>query len=262
MDFRKRDIELNKVIEFANKKIDATSKEDLRVSVSNGVTQYYRRTPGVSGPNGKYIRKSEFEIVRKLAGQMYYKNLLKCAVREKYHIHCLANIYDGNTFENSFEKLHPQLSEIVKPIVESDRLYIKNWQDKKSSINNTFEIFGNSYSNKGEHVRSKSEKLIADILYQNGIPYKYEECLKFSDGTILFPDFTILDVKRRREVYLEHLGCMDDYQYQERAFEKIKKYENNGIYIGVNLLITSESASVPFNNLNFEKMVKMWLDIG
>ena len=36
------------------------------------------------------------------------------------------------------------------------------------------------YSDRGERVRSKSEKILADYLYHHNIPYKYEKPLQLS----------------------------------------------------------------------------------
>ena len=51
-------------------------------------------------------------------------------------------------------------------------------------------------TNNGEIVRSKSEKIIADLLFMLGIPYVYECPLDTPGGTI-YPDFTILDISTR-----------------------------------------------------------------
>ena len=40
-------------------------------------------------------------------------------------------------------------------------------------------------------VRSKSEVIIANILFDRGIPFTYEKPLFASDGTFLLSDFTI-----------------------------------------------------------------------
>ena len=49
------------------------------------------------------------------------------------------------------------------------------------------------YTIKGERVRSKSEKIIADELYRYQIPYKYEFPLTLAThnrNIQLYPDFT------------------------------------------------------------------------
>lgn len=45
---------------------------------------------------------------------------------------------------------------------------------------------------RGERVRSKSEKILADYFYRNGILYKYECPLYLKYFGTIYPDFTFL----------------------------------------------------------------------
>ena len=58
----------------------------------------------------------------------------------------------------------------VSPFVLTDEMYIKEWEsvifEGMDMASNPQEIF----TERGEQVRSKSEKIIADSLYRNGIP--------------------------------------------------------------------------------------------
>ena len=99
---------------------------------------------------------------------------------------------------------------------------------------------------RGERVRSKSEKIMADYFYRKNIPYKYECPLKLND-LIIYPDFTILDVKRRQEKYLEHFGMMGDLDYVSNMMLKIATYEQNNIFIGDRLICTFESIRRPLS---------------
>ncbi|MCH4192124.1 MAG: hypothetical protein LKF52_07435 [Butyrivibrio sp.] len=49
------------------------------------------------------------------------------------------------------------------------------------------------YTEKGELVRSKSEKIIADKLFMMKIPYHYEKPLKLDSYGYVHPDFTVLN---------------------------------------------------------------------
>ncbi|MBQ4045421.1 MAG: hypothetical protein II627_03140 [Lachnospiraceae bacterium] len=84
--------------------------------------------------------------------------------------------------------------------------------------------------------------LIANKLFSMNIPYKYEQPLLLNSGTTIFPDFTILDLRRRRELYLEHFGMMDNPEYSEKAIKKNDDYARNGIFLGCQLFITMESS--------------------
>lgn len=70
---------------------------------------------------------------------------------------------------------------------------------------------------------------------------KYEFPLKLKGYGIVYPDFTLLDVKHRREIYWEHFGMMDNPEYAYKAVLKLETYMKNGFYPGKNLLLTFET---------------------
>lgn len=63
----------------------------------------------------------------------------------------------------------------------------------------------------GDMVRSKSEVIIANILYERQIPFQYEAPLVV-DGQCYSPDFTISWAGKT--YYWEHLGLLEQEQYQ------------------------------------------------
>ena len=65
----------------------------------------------------------------------------------------------------------------------------------------------------GDVVRSKSEVIVANILYQSGIPFQYEKPLFAPDRSWRLPDFTI--DWQGYEHYWEHLGMLDRDDYAE-----------------------------------------------
>lgn len=98
------------------------------------------------------------------------------------------------------------------------------------------------YTKKNERVRSKSEVIIANLLNMMNLPYRYECALVVGDRKI-HPDFTILDVENRRQVYLEHCGMMDTPNYAKSAVERINLLALNNICIGENLICTFETST-------------------
>ena len=60
------------------------------------------------------------------------------------------------------------------------------------------------YTSREERVRSKSEIIIADTLSRESIPYRYECPLHIPDVGNIYPDFTVLNVAKRKELYWEH----------------------------------------------------------
>ncbi|MBR6683752.1 MAG: hypothetical protein IKL38_05365, partial [Firmicutes bacterium] len=91
---------------------------------------------------------------------------------------------------------------------------------------------------KGDFVRSKSEALLANLLYLNGIEYEYEKPL-YLNGHRIHPDFTIKQ-PGGRELYWEHLGMAGDAGYDRNWSKKSRIYAENGISEGNGLIITRD----------------------
>jgi hypothetical protein len=91
------------------------------------------------------------------------------------------------------------------------------------------------------------------MYYELGIPYRYECALKLPNGKIKYPDFTLLDTKRRRLIYHEHMGLMEEDRYRKDNLSKVNEYRKNGIFIGKNLVLTFEGPGYPFNIADIKK---------
>ena len=85
----------------------------------------------------------------------------------------------------------------------------------------------------------------------------YEAPLKLKNKTI-YPDFKLLDLKRRRTVYWEHFGMMDRPEYAEAAVRKIMEYEAEGLLLGNQLIITMETTEKPLNIEDVERILKQF----
>ena len=112
---------------------------------------------------------------------------------------------------------------------------------------------------KGERVRSKSEKILADYFFRNGIEYKYECPLYLNGVGIIYPDFTFLSKKTGGEIYWEHNGMVDSPDYARKMVRKINAYEKNGIFVGERLILTYETEQTILNTDKIEQMVKRYL---
>jgi len=97
-------------------------------------------------------------------------------------------------------------------------------------------------------VRSKSEVIIANLLFERGIEFRYEIPLFASDGSMYLPDFTIN--WQGEELYWEHVGMLhrEDYKVKWEAKEKWYKKHFAG-----RLLLTFEGSDL---SLQAEKIVE------
>jgi hypothetical protein len=75
----------------------------------------------------------------------------------------------------------------------------------------------------GDMVRSKSEVIIANLLHQRVVPFRYEQLLMAGDGSVRLPDFTV--TWAGETWYWEHLGRLDLETYSARWAQKQAWYE-------------------------------------
>ena len=185
----------------------------------------------------------------------YNEKFLVDAAREIVHLEdAIAKLSKSNA-DLTYRNLSDFRRKLVTPYLLTDELYSAQWL-AKSSKQETFLAENLVYDTKrGEKVRSKSEAIIADVLYDLGIPYVYEKKLVLKDGASRRPDFTLLDMKQRREIYLEHFGLLDDPEYLAKTLQKLDEYRTNGIYPGKNLIFTYETEALPLDIKGIRKML-------
>ena len=79
-------------------------------------------------------------------------------------------------------------------------------------------------------VRSKSEVIIADLLFSKNIDYQYESPLPDLDGGLpRYPDFKFEDDEMGITYFWEHLGMLRQPKYRRRWERKLKWYRKQGI---------------------------------
>ncbi len=109
---------------------------------------------------------------------------------------------------------------------------------------------------RGEMVRSKSEVIVANILYKMEIDYTYEEVLTIK-GKNYMPDFTLR--YQGRTAYLEHLGMLGNASYKDHWNEKKSNYEKLGISEkNGNLIITQDGLDGSLDSKLIEERINKW----
>lgn len=106
-------------------------------------------------------------------------------------------------------------------------------------------------------LRSKSEAMIAWELFNNHIPFRYENDIKTPLGTF-HPDFTIRHPKTGEIFIWEHFGLMDDADYAHRCANKIEIYNSIGYTPMCNFIMTFETKMKPFDAKKAASMVKIF----
>jgi len=255
----KRLLWLDKIIKEKEASIKDAPDGELRAARNGGTIQYFIRYEG-GDTNGKYLKKGEQGLAKTIA-QKEYDNKVVLAAKEEYKIlKRLMKVYMNKNIESVPEKIAPLKMALVTPVEKSDEEYVAEWLAQEYE---PFDYYSEAltYENsKGIKMRSKSEVLISNILDELGIPYLYEKPLKLSKYKTVSPDFTLLDMRTRQEVYLEHLGMLDNMDYVEKNMNKIRAYEEAGIYIGSRLLISHEARNAQFNAKSVKGMLSEYFD--
>lgn len=254
-EFRKRSKELEKLISELETRIPKLPSGNIRISKKNKWLQYFLITEKAD-THGKYLKKGERQIAFKIAQRDYYEKLLKESKREKQAIDKYVSGMKGIRPEEVYEELNDYRKAIVQPIILSDEEYVRRWLAE--------EYRGNPYNpeeriqdtNRGEKVRTKSEARLADIFYEMGIPYRYEYPVKLYNGKIKYPDFALLKMPERKEIYLEHMGLLEDEQYRRNNLIKLQEYNKSGIVMGDNLILTFETEYAPLSIKDTKDMIK------
>ena len=185
--------------------------------------------------------------------------LLETALKELKCLEYLTKKYPEQTCEEVFERLNEERKKYVVPLEVPEDIFVEEWENEQYVRKGFDEGFPEYYTQRGERVRSKSEILIANALYMHGIPYKYEQSLYLKGYGTIHPDFTILNVRSRKEIYWEHLGKMDDAEYVEDNLRKIEAYEKNGCFLGDKLILSYETFKRPLNSRAIERMILKYL---
>lgn len=248
---QKRATQLQQLKKEKEKSLAKAPEGSLRLCQHGDKIQYYHRN-NPKDFNGVYIKEKNIELAKQLAQKDYDKKVLGSAEKELDAINKFFLICPDKSAEQIYENLHEGRKRIITPIIETEEQYVQNWQEEIYQGKAFQEDMPELYTEKGERVRSKSELIIADMLSKEGIPYKYECPLYLKGFGKIYPDFTVLNIKKREELFWEHLGMMDDPEYAEAAIRKITTYEQNGIYPGEKLILTYETRKNPIN----QKVVK------
>ena len=250
-----RQILLKNAIKVAEKDEKKFPEGKLRISRSDHQIRYYK-VLDYTNLSEEYIPMDNVNIARNLAQKSYNKQFLKQARKEFDSIDKFIKRFKRKTAESIFTNLSSERQKLVTPYIITDDLYAMKWQSQNFQSNPYMPENKKYDTIRGEKVRSKSEAILADMLYNLGIPYHYEKPLVMGRGVVRYPDFTILNTKNREEIYLEHLGLLDDEEYRRGCLNKLDEYRKNSIFPGKNLILTYETSDNPLDIKGIKEMLK------
>jgi len=211
----------------------------IRLESSRGYSRYYYYK-NKSDKKGQYLSANNIEFIASICQRDYNIKLAK-RMREllnKYRKGIPFDLYvEVDDIYNSFRAGKQSL---IEPIIPEINTYIADWYEANPGFKNSYSIEKGIATKRGELVRSKSEKIIADRLFDFNVPYVYEPEIILNDS-IKYPDFLVLNKRTRKTLLWEHFGLTDDMNYSVNNLLKLLMYEENGYLLGSSLIATFES---------------------
>ncbi len=240
----------------------------LTYQTKNNRTYYYFQTKEAGSKIWKktYIKKKERALAEKLAQKEYLKDI-KTKLEEQIHaLNHFTTTYNETALEQIYENLPEERKQLVTPIALGVQQTLKEWNEETYEPYNAYSEYKIYETQRGETVRSKSEVIIAKLLYQYSeeLDYKYERPLILQENNgkevVIHPDFTIINKHTGKIHYYEHAGKMDDPRYAIDFVKKMGLYSANGILQGRELWVTYETAGVPLRMGNVRKITESILE--
>ncbi|MCR5292454.1 MAG: hypothetical protein K6E28_06165 [Eubacterium sp.] len=244
----------NALYELSRLKKDTPDGGSLRAVKYGDKYQYFYRRRGEK-KSGEYIKNADRNKAILLAEIEYYEKLQKKLQKMLQELRDLMKVWVDNPYNEIASTMSEGKRLLIEVPYESDEEFIHKWKSQEYKSLSFREDCPEYYTGQGLRVRSKSEIIIADFMNEMDVPFLYEKPLSLK-GEIIYPDFTLLDIVDRKEVYWEHFGMMDDMDYRNNAFSKIRKYEACGFYQHDSLFWTFETGKNPLNTRVLREMIK------
>lgn len=243
---------ITKTISEVEKRISCLPEGTVVSRKIKGKTYFYLDS---GKANDKYLSKDDSALIKALIQKSYLKSVLKTAKQELAALEKMIKLYPEDLPEEQFDKLPEERKKLATPIILGDEKNARKWMDApytRKPFKKGAPVF---MTMRGERVRSKSEMIIADRLYVNGIPYRYECPLKVGKE-IIHPDFSLLRMSDGKVMYHEHCGKMDDPGYVNDLVSRVNTYNQAGIIQGDRLTFTFESQDTPFDVRVIDRMIR------
>lgn len=233
----------------------------ISIKKQKGHTKYYLRMEG-KDRHGTYLSKKNEEKIKKYLQKSYDEKVLIQIGQEIQSLQRL--LKKAPQIRGQLQEIYlsyPQdARERIEAIELPDLEYAQRWARMEYiPKRDKMEKFP-FLTQQQEYVRSKSELMIADALYRRNIPYRYECPLRLYNSHVIYPDFTILNVKRRKVIYWEHRGMMDDPDYAYHTVGRLRDYQRSKIYLGRDLIITEETAHRPLGTQEIMDMICTYIE--
>ena len=154
----------------------------LKIQQRMGNTYYYHQQKSdETGTHIKhYISKKDEKLAKTLAQKGYYTKVKPVLEKNLHALEEFVNTYDEDAIDSVYDTLIDARKNLVKPTQISAKEQLRRWSAESYELYQKYPENLRYETEKGEMVRSKSEVIIANILYQHrkDLLYKYERPLE------------------------------------------------------------------------------------
>lgn len=206
-----------------------------------------------------YLARNKISIVYALAQKEYNQLVKKALTKELSAVSALVEILQNSNPSAVYDNLSPTRQSLVSPLQKTKESLIQEFYLNYPGNQNPYPMDITYQTEQGTCVRSKSEKIIGDLLERNNIPYVYEAKIQLKNGESVYPDFLLFNSSTNQIFLYEHFGKMDDLEYQSKTLNKIMIYQQNGYWFGENLLYSFESSTLLLNTKLILSMLSKYL---
>lgn len=213
----------------------------------------------------KYIKKKDITLAHILAQKQYYGKVRPIIENDLKQINIFLKSFQEKEADYIYDSLSDERKRLVVPIQSTVKQIIEQWMEESYEQNQMYSEHLKYETEQGESVRSKSEVIIANFLFQykENFVYKYERPLELTEKgrpKTIYPDFTILNIHTGNIIYWEHAGRMDDPYYANEFVKKINMYIENDLLVGRDVIVTYETLSTPLDIHIVKHLIRDILD--
>lgn len=222
----------------------------LQTRCHKGKTYFVLSTP-VDGLPGKYKRRgitNDETMLQSVSAAQYARSALDMIERNEATIRDFIDNYLEITPDVIMEGLPKPYRKIPVEYYPhksfgyakaTDMTKLHEWASEPYKMSSYKPHERTKMTSRGLRVRSKSEALFCEKLYDYDLPFRYEQEIVIGKYR-LAPDFTFLD-RDGNEFYVEYCGMMDDMNYLDQYLWKRKVYEGYGICQWRNMIYVFEN---------------------
>ena len=245
-----------KMLDYAENQLSASPLGTLKVHKIKNNRYYSILCPDSLSEKSieRYLKINELEKYAGLALKRYYKKIIPVLKQRIAILKKFESEYK-NYLDEALNALPSGIADLCSPLCVLPNGRVCLWDNYRPQSNPHHPEKCIYEAKSGDMVRSKSELMIANLLYDAGILFRYEAALTINGRTI-YPDFTILSPLDGTLIFWDHFGMMDDPEYCNSFINRKRIYNAAGFLEGFSLIFTFESALEPLT----PKDVKLQID--